>query len=869
MKLNKCVKIIVFSYFIFSLFIISMSNFKDIWVIREDNTNSMLDTLESGNSINVTKPQISFDNMTMILNITDVFASISGIYFNGSANASAEISNFSIYFDKDDGFTGITGILNDTDYDGNWNATVNLSVYSLTPGIYYVKCYFENNSGLDNGTSPESDRFAILGKYNITNAVISYSSLKQQLNITDITIRNSTDILNNSGVSQAKWSIFYNNTGSNTSYCGNLNYDNNTKKWNATNIDVSNLTEGIYFIISSFIINSQISISNLDRSILQTFTIIHKITITSTYYNYTGGMTQELKLGLAANTSFQGGANGRPLISNEANVSYTIMYRTNGSSTGLSGNLVWVQNSWNITVDVSGLSEGEYNISFIISHVSNNYSASDSYNTSSFEIIHSIQINIPQPIFNRGPATLDIIGITVVCSYSNLGYLNASEVDIHKFMIYNSTGNFTGIWGNLTYDDQEGSWNNTGISLENFTEGFYYIYVFFNNSIVPEGSQENSSNFEVIHKINFQPFQINYIGEFKQILNITGVSATSSYYPFSKLQGYTAFRTHNYSFYNRTSRNPANPPLTGQLEWNGSYWNAYNINVSQLPIGEYYVVLNFADNISINSYGRAENNNFTIIHVINVSVPIINYVNNFSQLLNITNITCRTSYSPQAYLNSTTANNYQYYIFNDTYQISGQLVWNDPYWEAINVDVSSLKPGNYRVRCFFSSSEAGSIYSDNSTYFQISHVFNITTPSISFDSTNNKLDILGIQVYASNKQFVTNLTAITHIYQIFNQNNLSILIGNLTWNITSQRWEAHDIDVSSLVPGKYYVKVNFSVYQITGTLTSDSSQLFEVPTPESSPPDYSWVFIIVILALIIPFLIGFLRRLIVKKEDSK
>ena len=867
LKFKKIVKIFIICYFILALFVIPIFSIDNLFNLQENSVTSTPINSNAIDTINVTRPDILFDNDTMILNITDIFASINSVYFNGSAGARANISNFSIYLDMDNSFTGITGKLNDTDIDGRWNSTINLSNYSILPGIYYITCYFENNTGLDNGTSPESERFAILGKYNITTASLSYNQATQQLNITDITIRNDTMVLNNSAVSKAQWFLFYNTTGSNTSITGFLNYDNNTMKWNSTNIDVSNLSEGVYFIISFFTKNSQDSVSDLNRQILQTFTIIHDITITSVYSNYTGGITQEVSIGLSANTSYKGGNSGRPMTSDEANVSYNIIF-INGSATPISGTLIWNQYSWNRIISVSILSEGDYNITLTISHISEIYSSMATQNTSSFEIIHIIHLTIPQPIFNRGPATLDIIGITAYCSFSELGYLNNSQVDLHYYQIYNSTNDYIGITNNLSYNSVDKYWESNGIILENFTEGLYYIWVFINNTIVPEGKQMNSTTFEIIHKINFQTFNNSYLNGFQQLLNITKVSASSSYYPFSLLQGYNAFRTHNYSFYNRTSRTPSNPPLTGMLEWNGSFWNAININVSKLPEGEYYVVLNFADNISVNSYGNSFNNNFTVSHVMNISVPIINYTNNFIQLLNITNITCHTSYYPYSYLNSTTALNHTYYIFNDTVEMAGELVWNDPYWEAINIDVSALKYGTYKVRCRFSSSETGSLFSDNSSSFQITHVFNVTTPLISFDSNSNLLNVYGIQVYSSNKSYI-NYSAIIYKYQIFNENNISTGInGDLTWNITTQRWEALQIDVGSLNVGSYYIKVNFSVYQITGVETSNASDMFDIIEPEAPPLDLWWIFPLVILALILPFIAAFLINIIKKKEET-
>jgi hypothetical protein len=870
-KLKRNAKRTVLFYCILSVFIISMFLIETNYDLKRKENNSTPLYLISNDSINVTRPTIGFDNESMVLNVSNVYANINGVYFNGSSGNRPEISTFSILKDMDDSSTGITESLNDTNIDGSWNATIDLDSYSISPGIYYLTCYFENDSGLINGKSPESERFAILGKYNITTAQLSYDQNTQRLNITEITIRNETSVLNNSGVTFSKWSIFYNDTGSNTSYTGNLNYDSNTKKWNATGIDVSNLPVGTYFVISFFTINNSDSVSNISREILQTFTVVHHITITNLYLNYTNELVQEISIGAAANTSFNGGSAGRYLSPEEAIAKYIVIFNNNQSSTNINGTLTANENTWNETIDVSTLPEGSYNVTINISHSSDNYTDMKIQNTSSFTIIHSIGINIPKPVFNRGLATLDILQITAQCSYSKLGYLSDSEVDLHYFKIFNSSNDFINIGNNLTYNGGSGFWEYTGISLENITEGFYYILVFFNNTIVPEGKQTNSTNFEVIHKINFQIFNTHYIAGFDQILNITGVSASSSYFPYSQLEGYNAFNTHNYSFYDKNSRLPADPPLTGMLTWNGSFWNAINVDVSNLPVGEYYVVLNFADNYSINSFGNPSQNNFTVEHVINVSIPLVNYTNEFSQVLNITNITAQTSYYPFSNLNESTAEIYTYHIFNDTFEfLSGQLVWNDPNWEAINIDVSSLDPGSYQVKCIFSSEQTGSIISENSSIFQVSHVINISKPVISYDSDANSLDISNVQVYSSNKEYVSDSTAIIYKYQIFTENNASTgLIGNLTWNKDKHNWEAIDIDVSSLSQGEYYVKINFSAFQIAGIYVSNSSDLFEVPAPPAEPPNYFWVFVIVILAIILPFAIAFIRKLIIRKKEEE
>jgi len=157
--------------------------------------------------------------------------------------------------------------------------------------------------------------------------------------------------------------------------------------------------------------------------------------------------------------------------------------------------------------------------------------------------------------------------------------------------------------------------------------------------------------------------------------------------------------------------------VKGNLAYNGSYWNAYNVSVASLPEGTYYVVITFNTTDVENT--TVQTAKFTIEHFIRISTPTISF-NNETMLLNITGIIANCSYTLHGVLDNTTATKYSFEILTSDGQstgISGNFEWNGTHWNAYNVNVSSLDEGYYDIKIVFEDSDAsGELLIENAFY---------------------------------------------------------------------------------------------------------------------------------------------------------
>jgi len=107
--------------------------------------------------ITITTPTISFDQATLLLNITGVIATCSYTAHNTLNDTEALTHTYTIYDADTNTATAITGNL-------TWTGTewriLNLNVSSLDPGSYYVVCTF-SDSDVPDTDSPSSPTFTI------------------------------------------------------------------------------------------------------------------------------------------------------------------------------------------------------------------------------------------------------------------------------------------------------------------------------------------------------------------------------------------------------------------------------------------------------------------------------------------------------------------------------------------------------------------------------------------------------------------------------------------------------------------------------------------------------------------------------------
>jgi len=934
-----------------------------------DASNYTLHWFQSSNNMTVTRPLISFNNDTMKLDISGVYASMDNYFYNGSSYQ-PEKAEYIIYRDVDDSMIGYNGSLYDYDENGEWT-NLNIDVGGLNPGVYYVRARFEDNAGNAIGLSPPSSRFFVLGNLTVTAASVSYSGgMTQKLNISNIQVDNSTTL------NIFTYTIFDAQFNANTSISGNLQYASGTQTWYANNIDVSSLPDGTYFVVGYFADTTTQSygLGNNTVSTLNFFTIDQIIEVTQVYVNYTNQWTQSLEIGGLANTSYQGHGLGTPIQDGDATVTFQVYHNSSGI-TSVNGNLTWTGNSWNasiiaasltegphfvriifsnessyynasgtldssifwvthvinitslsqfyignetqiVTVEITAntsyngngvgipiedfadaavlctivnnsnsqltsvvgyatwrastsswkaeistapLPEGEYYVLVNFSIISNLYNASTIQNTTSFTIQHVLTLVVPTPLFNPDTATLDIVGIVAIDSYSGYHHINDTTALSTYFEIFNYTSKQTlGISGGLTYNSTFDDWRNTSIDLSMYPEGQFYIYVNITSIDVPEGNVANSSPFSLIHKIIITGVTIDYLDGFNQTLNITVASAVNTYQFHGNI-------THaNYRFYYSDNQTAVQiPNLSGNLTQSGAKWTAL-VDVSKLTADNYYVLVNFADNTAANSKGSKDTTNFTVTHTLNVSTPLVTYLNGMDQYLNISCLVNSSYYYHRNFDSSTYGSgSYRIYLENGSMtSVTGTLQWNGTRWATVKADVSFLPVGNYRIRCNFSTSY-GNALSPLSSIFSVSHMIDISQPTIIYDNNSKILTLLHITARSSYfNSYLTNLTALTSFFAIYTSSNQSTgITGQLSWN--GSEWQVLNYPVV-LSPGQYYIRLYFNDSQVT--LSEISSNLFSVAYPEA---EIDWVVVAVIILIVAAVVIVLIWLLFPEKKEVR
>ncbi len=792
---------------------------------------------------------------------------ISGISVDNTTTL--DIFTYTIFDNTLKANTSITGILTYESGSQTWYAN-NVDVSSLSDGQHFVLGYFEDQSenkfGIGNVSSSTLNLFTVQHIIEVNQAYTSYTNQWiQQLEIGALanTSYQGNGVGRNIQANESivTYQIYHNSTGF-SGISGNLSWTGSS--WNST-ITVANLTEGPHCVQITFTNNTMYynTSGSLNSSI---FTVNHILNITSVSQIYTGNTTQAVTVEVTANTSYYGNGIGTPIQYNpDAIVLCTIVNSSNSVLTSVTDLAIWygASSSWKVDVSTASLPEGDYYVLVNFSVFSNSFNASATQNTSSFTIKHIITLTVPTPIFNPDTASLDIVGIIATDSYSVYHHINDSTVISTYFEIFNYTSQESlGIYGDLTYNSTFDDWRNTSIDLSIYPEGQFFIHVNITSIDVPEGAAVNSSPFDLVHKIVITGITLNYTADFTQTLNITVAYAESAYqYHTSDNISYS-----NYRFYYWNNQSAVlSPDLGGNLTERVSGWTIL-VNVSQLPAGEYYAVVNFADPTAANSKGSKDTTNFTVTHSLNVSSPVINYIDNLDQDLNIS-CYVNSSYYFQRNFNSSTFGTGKYHIFLDNgtpTSITGDLNWNGSRWVAINADTSLLPVGTYRIICNFSTpyTLGNSALSNN---FTVVHVINISSPTVTFNNETNLLTILHVTSQSSYLAFnyLTNLTALLSYFEIFDSSNTTTgITGQLSWN--GSEWQVLDFSIPSLNEGQYYVKIYFNDSQTT--ITSISSDFFIVDYPEQ---EIDWLVIILIILLVVAVAIVLFWSLFPEKPETR
>ncbi|PWI48938.1 hypothetical protein CEE45_04200 [Candidatus Heimdallarchaeota archaeon B3_Heim] len=116
------------------------------------------------------------------------------------------------------------------------------------------------------------------------------------------------------------------------------------------------------------------------------------------------------------------------------------------------------------------------------------------------------------------------------------------------------------------------------------------------------------------------------------------------------------------------------------------------------------------------------------------------------------------------------------------------------------------------------------IFSFNSSIISITDIpfdyLFVSSPDVELDFDNALLQVENITAFATDvAEFVTNLTATSATYKIFNfkEKSETELTGSLVWDPTSQTWGIPEIDVSSLnLYSSYFISATFETSTLAG-----------------------------------------------------
>jgi hypothetical protein len=149
---------------------------------------------------------------------------------------------------------------------------------------------------------------------------------------------------------------------------------------------------------------------------------------------------------------------------------------------------------------------------------------------------------------------------------------------------------------------------------------------------------------------------------------------------------------------------------------NDNYWYLPIQNISNWPSGWYQIVCEFK-----HLYGVGESNNtidlninnwFKLEHIVIVSKPSVEIVDNENLFLNILNVTGWCSNEQLRNLDETEVIDASYQIMNRTTGSilpTGILSWSSTNnsWQALHINIDYLSPGDYYVVCRLNVPEVG------------------------------------------------------------------------------------------------------------------------------------------------------------------
>jgi hypothetical protein len=272
-------------------------------------------------------------------------------------------------------------------------------------------------------------------------------------------------------------------------------------------------------------------------------------------------------------------------------------------------------------------------------------------------------------------------------SYDIINGIKVSEQVVESNIVYNYFSNIT-------------------MPLE--TGKYYFIVNALLNDIQTQSIQHELWSQVVQIEVELPPYGyqlevstpvVKYIGNLTQQIDITEVNVACPALGLTVCDDEMLI-VHEYYIYNYDNM----LGRSGNLSWNGNFWQVLNVNVSAFPEHMYYVTCYFelGNGNGSNNHTEGDSSEFSVNHILIISQPILEVTDGKIRNLNITNITGISSYQLSKKLELGNITKFRFTIENYTNHwkpiLLGELNWTGNQWQALNINLSEYGKGEYRVK---------------------------------------------------------------------------------------------------------------------------------------------------------------------------
>jgi hypothetical protein len=479
-------------------------------------------------------------------------------------------------YQSDDTYTGLN-----TDLYSNgpvWEV-FGFNVSSLISGDYYVLFAFEAKY-FPYATS-KGPAFSVEHLLYFNEPTVDYDIEEYKLDMRNLSIHGTYSLEQNpapSNLTTRSYRIFVYDSGwtsSDMGINGNLGYNSTTGTFLIEDLDLSGLPNGDYYVK----ISASTAYTGTFKKNTTYFSVKLPIYLWGPELNYIGGLKQTLTIG---NIRISTSLDPKDVLPASLVSQETFEVYDDNDTKVMFGLLKETDNVWSATVNVSSRPQGSYyvKVSFLIQ----DYGPLGA-TTSSFDITHIVKVT--RPLIEYTPSLsqkMSAISIKAISSYSKVGEINDTNAAVHSYILMTGNGTATGIKGDLEWDFASKYWKAQDVQIGSLDEGSYFVRASVSNDNLSD-HYNDSETFELEHIFeHFGPELIHH--ESKRTIDLKNFRVRSSFAGAKEINK-TLATVNTYSVYRISDKTDMG--ITGDLVFANGFWQAYGINISSLPAGDYYV----------------------------------------------------------------------------------------------------------------------------------------------------------------------------------------------------------------------------------------------------------------------------------------